>query len=178
MIFSHYLIIQGKEIFIRGGREVRRKKSPIDESRKKRNRKNRGKFGRKSNNRKSRGQTRKVERRGRRKESKGKILNKKRSEKINGNKNRYKTKKSKKTEMPNIKNNNRVNKNTIEKSSLTDDNVRDYRFAVNQRRKAIRIQKWIKLLDKKVDNSMTFFLDGASYFENCPEGKSIYESLR
>ena len=77
--------------------------------------------------------------------------------------------------MKNIRNKNGSN---LILKSLTDENVRDYRFAVNQRRKAIRIQKWIKLLAKKVNNSMTFFLDGASYFENCPEGKSIYESLR
>ena len=62
--------------------------------------------------------------------------------------------------------------------SLTDQNVRDYKFAVNQKRKALRIQKWIKVLDKKVNNSMTYFEDGALFFSGCSEGLSIYETLR
>ena len=65
-----------------------------------------------------------------------------------------------------------------ERRSLTDAETRDYRWAMNQRRKALRVQGWFRLLEKKVNNSRTFFLEGAEFFKDCPEALSLYEKLR
>ena len=62
--------------------------------------------------------------------------------------------------------------------SLEDANVKDYRFSLNQRRKAIRIQKIIDFLQKKFNNSKSFFDEGTIFFKDCEAGKLIFDSLR
>ena len=67
---------------------------------------------------------------------------------------------------------------TRQNGSIEDKKVRDYRFSLNQRRKAIRIKKIINFLAKKVNNSNSFFDEGTIFFKDCEAGKSVFDSLR
>jgi len=71
----------------------------------------------------------------------------------------------------------RKNKQAGNNECLEDKKVRDYRFSLNQRRKAIRIQKIIKTLQKKVNNSKSFFIEGTMFFKDCAAGKTVFDSL-
>ena len=73
-----------------------------------------------------------------------------------------------------------LSKNTKQNvsKSFSDENVRDYRFARNQKQKANRIKNFVNFLGNKVNNSKTFFDDASIYFKNCPENEEIYNVLR
>ena len=55
-----------------------------------------------------------------------------------------------------------------------------YRKAVNELRKAKRIERWFKKANTKVEKAMTLFNDGAIFFANCKiaEAAEIHEFLR
>ena len=69
----------------------------------------------------------------------------------------------------------RMNRSAV----LTSEEVRDYRWAMNQKRKAKRIEGWFSMLGKKVNKSLDgFFHDAAEFFSSCPEGSPLYQHLR
>ena len=109
--------------------------------------------------------------RGKKRGKKGRKLSgkKRRGKKAIGKRNK-KTKKQKKM-TPN-------SNSMMEGLGLTIEEIRDYRWAQNQKRKALRVQGWFSLLEKKVDKSRECFLEGAEFFKDCPESLKIYEHLR
>lgn len=62
--------------------------------------------------------------------------------------------------------------------SLTIEEIRDYKWAMNQKRKALRVQGWFSVLGKKFDKSRVFFVEAAEFFKDCPEGSAVYKHLR
>ena len=62
--------------------------------------------------------------------------------------------------------------------SLTIEEIRDYRWAMNQKRKALRVQGWFRLLEKKVQKCQGLFDEAAEFFKDCPEDLTLYEHLR
>ena len=62
--------------------------------------------------------------------------------------------------------------------SLKFEEIRDYRWATNQRKIAKRVKGWLKTLGNKANNSRTFFLEAAEFFKDCPAALSVYQHMR
>ena len=67
-----------------------------------------------------------------------------------------------------------------DRSCMTKTESRLYRKAVNELRKAKRIERWFNSNKKKVEKAKTLFNDGANFFGNCniAEAAEIYKFLR
>ena len=67
-----------------------------------------------------------------------------------------------------------------DRSCMTKTEIRLYRKAVNELRKAKRIEAQLKKTNTKVEKAKTLFNDGANFFGNCniAEAAVIYEFLR
>ena len=67
-----------------------------------------------------------------------------------------------------------------DRSCMTKTESRLYRKAVNELRKAKRIERWFNSNKKKVEKAKTLFNDGANFFGNCniSEAAEIYKFLR
>ena len=61
---------------------------------------------------------------------------------------------------------------------FTTETIRDYRYAGNMFRKANRAKRTKNSLTSKRDKSATFFIAGAEFYRDCPEGSEIYEILK
>lgn len=76
------------------------------------------------------------------------------------------------------KKNEKIIKNKIANLTIETEEIRDYRWAMNQKRKALRVQGWFRVLRKKVDKSRLFFTEAAKFFKDCPENLPVYQHLR
>ena len=67
-----------------------------------------------------------------------------------------------------------------DRSCMTKTESRLYRKAVNELRKAKRIERWFNSNKKKVEKAKTLFNDGTNFFGNCniAEAEKIYKFLR
>ena len=68
----------------------------------------------------------------------------------------------------------------LDRTCMAKTESRLYRKAVNELRKAKRIERWFKKANTKVEKAMTLFNDGAIFFANCKiaEAAEIHEFLR